>query len=85
MRLIVDAKKLDYWKAERGIQTDRELSELSGLNQNTIMRYRQGHAFDSTKLATLAKALRCNPIDLQTVVENGEIVPDAFSLALVGL
>jgi len=85
MRLIVDSAKMDYLKRKIGIDSDRELAERSGLNQNTISRYRRGLPFDSSNLAKLARALECNPIDLQTVVENGEAVPEAFLLAPVGL
>lgn len=85
MRLIVDSAKMDYMKQQAGIKSDKDLAEKSKINANTITNYRKGKPFDSQKLAELAKALGCNPIDLQTVVENGQAVPDAFSLAPVGL
>jgi len=85
MRLIVDSEKMDELKRKAKIKSDRELAELSGLNVNTIVSYRKGKPFDSSKLADLAMALRCSPIDLQTIVENGQPVPEPFSLAPAGL
>lgn len=54
----------------RGIRTQAELSERTGLSQNTITKIRRQHAFRHNSLDALCRALDCQPGDLL------EYVPD---------
>lgn len=79
-RTIIDAEKVDFLKKREGFLTDRQLAEAAGINANTLTNVvRKGNSFDSKTLDRLAEALRCNPLDLQTVAPEA---PEPFSRAL---
>ncbi len=80
-RTVIDPVKVDFLKEREEILSDRQLAKAANINANTLTNVvRKGRSFDSKTLDSLAKALRCNPIDLQTVVEDA---PELFSPAVV--
>lgn len=81
MRLIVDGDKLDYWMEKRGIRSDSELVRRADVGANVVASLRRGNGFESRTLEKIARALECNPLDLQTV----EAAPELFSQAQAAL
>ena len=78
-RTIIDPTKVDYLKDKAGILSDRQLADAAGINVNTLTNVvRKGKSFDSKTLDRLAVALRCSPVDLQTVSDG---TPEPFSQA----
>ena len=78
-RTIIDPRKVDYLKERAGMLSDRQLAEAAGINVNTLTNVvRKGKSFDSKTLDRLAMALRCSPMDLQTVSDG---TPAPFSQA----
>lgn len=69
MRLIVDGDKLDYWMKKRAVRSDSELVRRADVGANVIASLRKGNGFESRTLEKIARALDCNPLDLQTVEE----------------
>lgn len=83
-RTIIDPGKIDKLKGDAGILSDRQLAELAGINVNTFTNVvRKGKPFDSKTLDRLATALRCSPLDLQTVAQGRtELFSQAQAVAL---
>lgn len=77
----VDSRRLDIALAARGIRSDVELSELSGVDARTIRNVRRLGTCTFKVLNQLAAAIECNPIDL--LVTPG--YPDPKWDALVAL
>lgn len=59
--------------AQRGIKTQTELAEKSGLTKNTITNLAQGYFKGSIKtLDALCKALNCQPGEILVYVPEGD-------------
>lgn len=70
-RTIIDFRKVDVLKEKAGLLSDRQLADAAGISVNTLTNVvRKGRPFDSKTLDRLALALRCSPMDLQTVAEG---------------
>lgn len=65
---------LDRVMFERDNMKVPELQELSGLNKNTLYSFYKGDMkrFDADTLNALCKALKCQPGDLVTYIEDDE-------------
>lgn len=77
IRTYIDEVKLDQMKRIAGIETDKDLADLTGMSTNTIVRLRKGMKYDSVTLDRLATVLGCAPVDL--IVSDG--APPPFSPA----
>lgn len=80
MSLTIDRTRVRVLMERAGIETLTDLAERAGLHQNTLTKILRGEEFRSTTAEKLAKALSCNPVDLQ--VAEGFPDPNLVALAL---
>lgn len=64
MALRVDKRKVLIAMAEEGIETKKQLAQLSGLDQGTVREILNGRWFEPRTLDKLACALHRRPLDL---------------------
>ena len=80
MCLVIDRTRVRVLMERAGIKTLTELAAKADVHQNTLTKVLNGEEFRSTTVAKLAKALNCNPVDLQ--VAEGYPDPNLVALAL---
>jgi transcriptional regulator with XRE-family HTH domain len=63
----LDERKVKVMMALRGVGSQKELAEKSGVHQDTLVQLLRGRrSFSPETLEKLAQALDCNPLDLLT-------------------
>lgn len=60
----VNKRAVRMFMASEGIVTMKDLTARTGLTQLTLRRLLDGKPFASDTIKTLAKGLKCNPLDL---------------------
>ncbi len=75
----IDAKRLRLAATIAGIDTDKKLAEISGVDERTIRNIRANGSCSFDVWNKLASSIGCNPIDL--LVTEGYPAPKWAALA----
>ncbi len=79
----IDAKRLKIAMTIRGIESDADLAEKSGVNERTIRNVKSGGTCSFEVWNKLADACNCNPIDL--LLTTGYPDPNWAALAALSI
>lgn len=67
MNMRLDRYKVKQRMLSLRIEHFKELAEKAEIGENTIYQALDSHKWRSTTVASIAKALDCNPLDLITI------------------